>query len=58
MSTPIKNDPNNQENNIQRVRIEPERTGWARLYDIVSQVDKRRVDDIKEDVDTLLVFVG
>ena len=44
-------------NKIQRVRVEPERTGWARLYDLVRQVDKDRVADVKEDIDTLLVFV-
>ena len=43
---------------VQRVRIEPERTGWARLYDLVRQVDKDRVADVKEDIDTLLVFVS
>ena len=43
---------------VQRVRIEPERTGWARIYDLVRQVDKDRVADIKEDIDTLLVFVS
>ena len=43
---------------VQRVRIEPERTGWARIYDLVRQVDKDRVADIKEDTDTLLVFVS
>ena len=43
---------------VQRVRIEPERTGWARIYDLVRQVDKDRVADMKEDIDTLLVFVS
>ena len=43
---------------VQRVRIEPERTGWARIDDLVRQVDKDRVADIKEDIDTLLVFVS
>ena len=41
-----------------RVRLESERTGWARLYDLVRQVDKDRVADVKEDIDTLLVFVS
>ena len=45
-------------NRSQRVRVEPERTGWARLYDLVRQVDKDRVADVKEDIDTLLVFVS
>ena len=42
---------------VQRVRIEPERTGWARIYDLVREYDKNRVVDSKEDIDTLLVFV-
>ena len=42
---------------VHRVRIEPERTGWAKLYDLVRQVDKDRVEDIRDDIDTLLVFV-
>lgn len=45
-------------NNIQRVKIEPERTGWAKLYDLVRQFDKDRVEDIRDDIDTLLVFVS
>lgn len=31
---------------VQRVRIDPERTGWARIYGLVRQVDKDRVGDI------------
>ena len=46
------------DDNIHRVRIEPERTGWARIYDLVRQFDKDRVIDVKEDIDTLLVFVS
>ena len=46
------------DNKVQRVRIEPERTGWARMYDLVREYDKSRVSDYKEDIDTLLVFVG
>ena len=38
--------------------MEPERTGWAKLYDLVRQVDKDRVEDIRDDIDTLLVFVS
>ena len=49
--------PKGEVDKVQRVRIEPERTGWARIYDLVRQVDKDRVADIKEDIDTLLVFV-
>ena len=41
-----------------RVRNEPERTGWARMYDLVREYDKNRVVDNKEDIDTLLVFVN
>ena len=43
---------------VQRVRVEPERTGWARIYDLVREVDKNRIVDNKEDIDTLLVFVS
>ena len=46
------------DDNIHCVRIEPERTGWARIYDLVRQFDKDRVIDVKEDIDTLLVFVS
>ena len=50
--------PNNTDDKIHRVRIEPERTGWARMYDLVREVDKTRIGDNKEDIDTLLVFVS
>ena len=43
---------------VHRVRVEPERTGWARLYDLVREYDKNRIIDNKEDIDTLLVFVS
>ena len=46
------------DNKVQRVRIEPERTGWARMHDLVREYDKNRVVDNKEDIDTLLVFVS
>ena len=42
---------------MQRVRIEPERTGWARISDLLRQNDEMAVQDVKEDIDTLLVFV-
>ena len=54
----IQDGPNNGDNNVQRVRIEPERTGWARMYDLVREYDKNRIIDNKEDIDTLLVFVS
>ena len=38
--------------------IEPDRIGWARMYDLVREYDKIRVVDNKEDIDTLLVFVS
>ncbi|KAK7685562.1 hypothetical protein QCA50_011429 [Cerrena zonata] len=41
-----------------RVQIEPERTGWARLSDLIRRYDQRRIHDAKEDIDTLLVFAG
>ena len=43
---------------VQRVRVEAERTGWAKLYDLVRDFDKNRIVDNKEDIDTLLVFVS
>ena len=43
---------------VYRVKIEPERTGWARMYDLVREYDKNRIIDNKEDIDTLLVFVS
>ena len=46
------------DNKVQRVRIETECTGWARMYDLVREYDKNRVVDNKEDIDTLLVFVS
>ena len=54
----VQDGPNNADDKVQRVRIEPERTGWARMYDLVSEVDKTRIVDNKEDIDTLLVFVS
>ena len=54
----IQNGPNDTDDKVQRVRIEPERTGWARMYDLVREVDKTRIVDNKEDIDTLLVFVS
>ena len=54
----IQDGPNNADDKVQRVRIEPERTGWARMYDLVREYDKNRIIDNKEDIDTLLVFVS
>ena len=39
-------DGSEETNRSQRVRVEPERTGWARIYGLVRQVDKDRVGDI------------
>ena len=50
--------PKDEVDRVHRVRMEPERTGWAKLYDLVRQVDKDRVEDIRDDIDTLLVFVS
>ena len=33
-------------------------TGWARLWELTLQFDRGRAEDIKEDIDTLLVFVS
>ena len=54
----IQDGPNNTDDKVHRVRIEPERTGWARMYDLVREVDKTRIADNNEDIDTLLVFVS
>ena len=43
---------------VQRVQIEPERMGWARLADLVRVKHTEKVTDMKEDIDTLLVFAG
>ena len=43
---------------VQRVRIEPERRGWEKLYGLVRQVDQDRMEDIRDEIDTLLVFVS
>ena len=43
---------------VQRVQIEPERIGWARLADLVRLKHTEKVTDMKEDIDTLLVFVS
>ena len=54
----VQDGPNNTDDKVQRVRVEPERTGWARMYDLVREYDKNRILDNKEDIDTLLVFVS
>ncbi|KAK7691665.1 hypothetical protein QCA50_005064 [Cerrena zonata] len=43
---------------IQRVQIEPEHKGWARLSNMVREYDEAKIRDVKEDIDTLLVFAG
>ncbi|KAK7687968.1 hypothetical protein QCA50_009187 [Cerrena zonata] len=43
---------------VSRVQIDSEHTGWARLSDLYHKYDKTRIQDVKEDVDTLLVFTG
>ncbi|KAK7693017.1 hypothetical protein QCA50_002582 [Cerrena zonata] len=53
-----KKTPPNAEDKVHRVKIEPDRTGWARLSDLIRQYDRDRVEDVKEDIDTILVFAG
>ncbi|KAK7693020.1 hypothetical protein QCA50_002585 [Cerrena zonata] len=48
----------NIEEQVHRVKIEPDRTGWGRISDLLRQYDRDRVEDVKEDIDTLLVFAG
>ncbi|KAK7677502.1 hypothetical protein QCA50_019508 [Cerrena zonata] len=43
---------------VQKVQIEPDRKGWARLSDVYHKYDEDRIRDTKEDIDTLLVFAG
>ncbi|KAK7690734.1 hypothetical protein QCA50_005833 [Cerrena zonata] len=38
--------------------VEPERVGRTRLSDMIRKYDERRVKDVKEDIDSLLVFAG
>ncbi|KAK7677474.1 hypothetical protein QCA50_019587 [Cerrena zonata] len=46
------------EDKVHRVKIESDRTGWGRISDLIRQYDRDRVEDVKEDIDTLLVFAG
>ena len=42
---------------IQKVEIEPNRKGWARLADMYYKYDEDKIRNAKEDINTLLVFV-
>ena len=42
---------------IQRVQVEPDRKGWARLADMYYKYDEDKIRDAKEDINILLVFV-
>ena len=42
---------------IQKVQIEPNRKGWARLADMYHKYDEDKIRNAKEDINTLLVFV-
>ena len=42
---------------IQKVQVEPDRKGWARLADMYHKYDEDKIRDAKEDIDTLSVFV-
>ncbi|KAK7677460.1 hypothetical protein QCA50_019573 [Cerrena zonata] len=58
-SPPIDKDTSpSTEDKVHRVKIEPDRTGWGRISDLIRQYDRARVEDVKEDIDTLLVFAG
>ena len=39
------------------MQIEADRKGWAALVDKYRDYDQTRIQDVKEDIDTLLVFV-
>lgn len=43
---------------VHRVQVEPEYVGWSRISDSLRQKDKSRIEDAKEDIDSLLVFVS
>ncbi|KAK7691028.1 hypothetical protein QCA50_006131 [Cerrena zonata] len=53
-----RNNVQGQIEQVQRVLVEPDRTGWARISDMVHKYDEDRIRDVKEDIDTLLVFAG
>ena len=55
---PLPKQPFKHDDEMQRVQIEPESGGWARLWNLTRQSDKDRVEGIKEDIDALLVFVS
>ena len=55
---PLPKQPFQDDDKVQRVQIDPERGGWARLWNLTRQFDKDRVEGIKEDIDALLVFVS
>ncbi|KAK7689227.1 hypothetical protein QCA50_007918 [Cerrena zonata] len=46
------------EDKVHRVKVESDRTGWGKISDLLRQYDRARVEDVKEDIDTLLVFAG
>ena len=39
------------------MQIEADRIGWWALVDKYREYDQTRIQDVKEDIDTLLVFV-
>ncbi|KAK7690744.1 hypothetical protein QCA50_005843 [Cerrena zonata] len=43
---------------VQRVLVEPDRTGWAKISDSVRKYDEERTNDVKEDIDALLTLAG
>ncbi|KAK7677479.1 hypothetical protein QCA50_019592 [Cerrena zonata] len=48
----------NTEDKVHRVKVESDHTGWGRISDLIRQYDRDRVEDVKEDIDTLLVLAG
>ncbi|KAK7689223.1 hypothetical protein QCA50_007914 [Cerrena zonata] len=57
----VEHSPPNDEDikgKVHRVKIESDCTGWGRTSDLLRQYDRDRVEDVKEDIDTLLVFAG
>ncbi|KAK7677499.1 hypothetical protein QCA50_019505 [Cerrena zonata] len=51
-------DPKPKPDAIQKVQIEPDQKGWARLSDMYHKYDEERIKVVNEDIDALLVFAG
>lgn len=43
---------------LQYVALPGQATGWTAMADTVRKFDEEKIDDCKDDIDTLLVFVS